>query len=38
MCEVCKRKGLVFTVEIEGKKSKACSNCIMKNHFTGWSK
>lgn len=38
MCELCNRKGLVFTVEVNQEKKKACSNCILTNHLTGWSK
>lgn len=37
MCKLCNRKGILFTVEIEGQKEKACSGCIMSNHLTGWS-
>jgi len=38
MCEVCNRKGIVFTVEINGKQAKACSGCVLSHKLTGWSK
>lgn len=38
MCELCKRKGLVFTVDVKEQATKACSSCILTNHLTGWSK
>jgi len=39
MCEICKSdKSWVFTVEIDGKKARACSKCITSQHLTGWSK
>lgn len=38
MCELCARKGMVFSVDHENKRIKACSNCITTNKLTGWSK
>jgi hypothetical protein len=38
MCELCNRKGMVFTVNVNQQPTKACSGCILANHLTGWSK
>jgi hypothetical protein len=36
-CFICKGKAILFTINFKSERVSACSDCITKNHFTGWS-
>jgi hypothetical protein len=37
-CELCKKYKIIWEVDKDERRIKACSECITTQHLTGWSK